>query len=155
MHPVGECPGACDDASMSDPAAVVRQYFAVVADLGSSADALLDVLDPAVRVTEHPNAISPRGAVRDRDAVLAGFLAGKALLERQTIDVHELLVSGDRVAVRATWRGTIGEGSEALAPGAELVAHIAAWLTVIDGRIREHETFDCYEPLPAARAIAQ
>jgi len=140
---------------MRDPVAVVRQYFAVVADLGSSPDALLDVLDPAVRITEHPNAISPRGAVRDRDAVLAGFLAGKALLETQTIDVHELLVSGDRVAVRATWRGTIGEGADALAPGAELVAHIAAWLTVVDGRITEHETFDCYEPLPPAPAAAE
>ena len=88
--------------------------------------------------------------MRDRDAALAGFVAGKALLERQTIDVHELLVSGDRVAVRATWRGTIHEGTDALAPGAELVADIAAWLTVVDGRIREHETFDCYEPFSTA-----
>ena len=35
-----------------------------------------------------------------------------------------------------------------LRAGAELVAHVAAWLTVANGRIREHETFDCYEPLP-------
>ena len=55
--------------------------------------------------------------------------------------MHELAESGDRVAVRATWRGTLGNG-------AELVAYIAAWLTVADGRFREHETFDCYEPLP-------
>jgi ketosteroid isomerase-like protein len=139
---------------MSDPAAVVRQYFSVVADLGSSPDALLDLLDPAVRITEHPNAISPRGAVRDRDAAIAGFLAGKALLQAQTFDVHELLVSGDRVAVRATWRGTIAQGIDGLASGAELVAHIAAWLTVVDGRILEHETFDCYEPLPSAPTAA-
>jgi ketosteroid isomerase-like protein len=134
---------------MSDPAAVVRQYFTVVADLDSSSDALLDVLHPAVRITEHPNAINPRGAVRDRDAATAGFLAGKQLLATQTMEVHELLVSGDRVAVRATWRGAVRAGTDALAPGAELVAHIAAWLTVVDGRIREHETFDCYEPLPS------
>ena len=134
---------------MSDPAAVVRKYFAVVADLGSSHDALLDVLHPAVRITEHPNAINPRGAVRDRDAAIAGFLAGKELLATQTMDVRELLVTGDRVAVRATWRGTIRERTDALAPGAEFVAHIAAWLTVVDGRIRDHETFDCYEPLPS------
>ena len=137
---------------MSDPATVVRRYFRVVADLGSSRDALLDVLHPAACVTERPNAINPSGAVRDRDAVIAGFLAGKALLATQTIDILELLVSGDRVAVRATWRGTIGEGMDGLAAGAELVAHIAAWLTVVDGCIREHETFDCYEPLPSTRA---
>src|SRR5215210_6554521 len=135
---------------MSDPAAVVEQYFAVVADLGSSADALLDVLHPEVRITERPNAITPHGAVRDRDAAIAGFLAGKELLARQAIDIHELLVLGDRVMVRATWRGTIRGGSGPLGPGAELVAHISAWLTVADGRIGEHETFDCYEPLPSA-----
>jgi hypothetical protein len=139
---------------MSDPAAVVRRYFAVVADLGSSPDALLDVLHPAVRIIERPNAMNPRGAVRDRDAAIAGFLAGKDLLGTQTIDIDELLVTGDRVAVRAAWRGTIREGADAPAPGAELVAHIAAWLTVVDGCIREHETFDCYEPLPSAAGVA-
>ncbi|MEA2189187.1 MAG: hypothetical protein QOK16_4198, partial [Solirubrobacteraceae bacterium] len=45
------------------------------ADLGSPVDALLAVLHPTVRITEHPNAITPRGAVRDRDAAVAGFLA--------------------------------------------------------------------------------
>ena len=99
---------ACHDAVVSDPASVVKRYFEIVADLDSSVDDLLAMLHPSVRITEHPNVITPHGAVRDRDAVVAGFLAGKRLLAAQTIDVHELLVSGDRVAVRATWRGTVG-----------------------------------------------
>jgi len=133
---------------MSDPADVVRRYFETVADLGSTPDALRDVLHPDVRITERPNAINPRGTVRDRDGAVAGFLAGKELLATQTIDILELVVSGDRVAVRATWRGTLGADAGALPAGAELVAHIAAWLTVADGRVVEHETFDCYEPPP-------
>jgi ketosteroid isomerase-like protein len=139
---------------MTDPAAVVRRYFEIVGDLDSSAEALRDMLDPAVRITERPNAINPCGTVRDRDAAVAAFLAGKRLLAAQTIDAHELLVSGDRVAARATWRGTVAEGAGSLAAGTELVAHIAAWLTVADGRIRAHETFDCYEPPPSAGAAA-
>jgi ketosteroid isomerase-like protein len=139
---------------VSDPASVVKRYFETVADLGSPVDALLAVLHPTVRITEHPNAITPRGAVRDRDAAVAGFLAGKLLLTAQTIDIHEVLVSADRVAVRATWRGTIGQGTESVPAGTELVAHIAAMLTVRDGSIREHETFDCYEPLAPAEAAA-
>ena len=134
---------------MSEPEAVVRRYFEVVADLDSSREALLELLDPDVRVVERPNAITPSVATRDRDGVIEGFLAGKQLLAQQSFDIHELVAAGDRVAVRATWRGTIGEGRGALASGTELVAHVAAWLTVADGRIREHETFDCYEPLPA------
>jgi ketosteroid isomerase-like protein len=124
---------------MSDPADVVRRYFAIVADLGSTQEALEDVLHPDVRVTEHPNAMNAAGAVRDHDGVVAGFLAGKELLSSQSIDVHDVVADGDRVAVRATWRGTIQDGTK-------LTAHVAAWLTVADGRIREHETFDCYEP---------
>jgi ketosteroid isomerase-like protein len=136
---------------VSDPASVVKRYFEIVADLSSSADALLAVLHPTVRITEHPNAMTPRGAVRDRDAAVAGFEAGKRLLAAQTIDVHELLVSGHRVAVRATWRGRIGRGTQSIPAGTELVAHSAGMLTVEDGTIHDHETFDCYEPLPSGR----
>jgi ketosteroid isomerase-like protein len=85
--------------------------------------------------------------VRDRDAVVAGYLAGKELLVRQVFDVHELLVSGSRVGVRATWRGTLVRDMGRLPAGTVMTAHIAASLTVVDGQIREHETFDCYEPL--------
>jgi len=137
--------------AVTDPAAVVKRYLEIVADLGSSADDLLAVLHPKLRLTELPNAISPRGAVRDRDATVAGFLAGKALLSAQSIAIGELLVSGDRVVVRATWRGTIANGGERLPAGSRLVAHVSAWLTVTDGLIREHDTYDCYESLPSER----
>lgn len=122
----------------------IRRYYEVVADLESTEADLRELLDPAVEVVEHPNLISPSGSVRDRDAIVAGFLAGKKLLSSQKIDVHEVLVDGARGAVRATWRGTIGQGSESLSAGTELTAEIAALLTVSDGRILDHETFDCY-----------
>jgi ketosteroid isomerase-like protein len=131
---------------MSQPAEVVRRYLGIVADLASTEADLRDLLDPDVRIVEHPNAINPRGTARGRDEAVAGFLAGKGLLSEQQIEIHELLESGDRVAVRATWRGTIAAASEALPTGTTLVAHIAAMLTVSDGKIVEHETFDCYEP---------
>jgi hypothetical protein len=53
----------------------VKRCFEAVADLGSSVDALLAVLHPTVRITEHSNAITPHGAVGDRDAAVAGLLA--------------------------------------------------------------------------------
>ena len=124
---------------MSDATDVVRRYFAVVADLGSSKSDLEAVLHEDIQVIEHPNPMNAAGDVRDREHMLNGFVAGKELLASQSIDLHEILADGDRVAVRATWRGTTKDGLE-------LVAHIAGWLRVADGRIREHETFDCYEP---------
>jgi ketosteroid isomerase-like protein len=71
--------------------------------------------------------------------VLRAYEQGKRMLSDQRFELDEVLVSGNRVAVRARWRGT-------LASGTMLEAQIAAFLTVVDGRIREHETYDCYSP---------
>lgn len=148
VYPI--CVTSADPLEPSVPRveALVRRYYAVVADLGSSADQLRELLADDLRVTEHPNLVSPRGAVRDLDATLAGFEAGKALLAAQRFDVHEVIVSSERVAVRATWSGTIGVDAGHFRAGQELIAHVASLLTVRGGRIAEHETYDCYEPLP-------
>ncbi|MGY1687009.1 nuclear transport factor 2 family protein [Geodermatophilus sp. SYSU D00867] len=132
----------------TDVATVVRRYYATVADLAASEDDLRPLLDARLRVVEHPNAVTPHGATRDLAGTLAGFRAGKALLGEQSFEVHEVLTSGDRAAVRATWRGTVGVDAGPYRAGEELLAHVAALLTVRDGRVVDHETFDCYEPLP-------
>lgn len=128
----------------TDVESVVRAYYDIVADLSSSTDDLRVLLDPDLRVTEHPNAITPNGAVRDADATLAGFKAGKALLREQSFDLHEVLVVGGRAAVRATWTGVVGVDAGPYRAGQELVAEIASFLTVRDGQVVEHETFDCH-----------
>jgi SnoaL-like domain len=146
--------GAANPDTMSDAESVVRRDYAIVADLGSSVDDLRDVLHPEARITEHSNAISPNGNVRDLDAAVAGFEAGKRLLSAQDFEIHDLLVQGSRVAVKATWRGTLAKPAGPLWKGAELIAHVAALLSVENHQIKEHETFDCYEPLPLTGTAA-
>jgi ketosteroid isomerase-like protein len=131
---------------MNDEVAVVRKYYEIVGDLHSTEASLRRVLHPDAQIHEYPNAMSPHGWVRNCDEAVAAFLAGKDLLSEHSFDVHEAFSSGDRVAVRATWRGTLAQGAGELPAGRELVAQIAALLTVRDGMIRRHETFDCYEP---------
>jgi ketosteroid isomerase-like protein len=123
---------------MTTPEDVVRRYFSIVGDLSSTSDDLRDILDPGAVFTELPNPISPKGHVRSVDDTVAGFEAGKARLTAQSIEIHEILVSGERAAVRSTWRGSIG--------ATEIVAHMGGFVTVRDGRIAAHETYDCYEP---------
>lgn len=72
---------------MDDPAGVVRRYLEIVADVRSTADALLEVLDPDVRVVERSNAINPRELVRDRE----GALATGVSREHETFDCYERL----------------------------------------------------------------
>jgi ketosteroid isomerase-like protein len=137
-----------DHASVAE--AVAHRYYRTVSELSSTEDQLRALLAPDVRVVEHPNALVPGGAVRDLDQTLAGFARGKALLREQSFDVLEIVSSGERVAVRATWRGVIGADAGPFHAGQQLTAHVAAWLTVRDGRVVEHETFDCYEPFTRA-----
>lgn len=129
-----------------DTRTAVLEYYRLVADLTGDESRLAAIIDPAVRITEHPNLITPRGAVRDLAASLAGRRAGRELLAEQAFDVHEVLVDGDRAAVRATWSGVTGIDRGPLPAGTRLTAEVAAFLTVRDGRIVEHETFDCYPP---------
>ncbi len=117
---------------------VVRRYFAIVADLGSTQADLRAVLAADATFVEYPNTISPTGHTRTVDETIAGFVRGKAILSAQSIDIHEVLVAGDRAAVRSTWRGVMG--------GTQIVAHMAGFVTVRDGLIARHETYDCYEP---------
>ena len=135
---------------MDETAELIRRYFAVVADLGATVAELEALLHPDITLTEHPNAISPRGRVHDHDGVLAAYASGKTLLAAQSIDVHEVVVDGARAAVRATWRARTARAAGPLPEGSRLEAQLAAFITVADGRIREHETFDCYSPLPTA-----
>jgi ketosteroid isomerase-like protein len=138
-----------------DPGAVetaVRRYFAVVADLGSTDDDLRSVIHPDARLIEHPNPITPEGADRDVEQILAGFRAGKALLAEQTIDVHDVMVDGDRAAVRATWVGVVGADAGPFSRGTRIVARMGAFLRVCDGVVLEHETYDCYAPPDRAPA---
>jgi ketosteroid isomerase-like protein len=130
----------------SDVESVVRRYYALVSDLASTEEDLLPLLSESVIVIEHPNAITPTGAERGRAETLAGFRAGKTLLSEQGMDVAEVLTSGDRAAVRATWHGTVGVDAGPYKAGLRLRAHVAALLTVRDGQVVRHETFDCYEP---------
>lgn len=133
-----------------DVLTVVTAYYAAQSDLASAPEALADLLHKKVSITEHPNAITPGGATRGRQETLEGLVAGKGLLREQVFDVHEVVVNGERAAVRATWRGTIGVDAGPLRSGTQLRAHVASFLTVRDGAIVEQETFDCYEPFEGA-----
>ena len=93
--------------SPEDVEALVRRYYVVVGDLTSTRADLDPLLHDDLVVVEHPNPISPQGTRRDKAATLDGFDAGKSLLAEQTFTVHEVLVVGERAAVRATGKSQI------------------------------------------------
>ena len=144
--------GSPNQTAPNDVEGVVRRYYALVSDLSSAEDDLRGVLAPDVSIVEHPNALVRSGARRDLAQTLEGFRRGKAILRAQTFDVHDVLVQGDRAAVRATWTGVIAHDVGPFHAGQELTAHVAALLVVRDGLVVEHETYDCYEPFDTVAA---
>ncbi|GAB93390.1 nuclear transport factor 2 family protein [Gordonia rhizosphera] len=124
--------------SVNTTGEIVRRYFAIVGDLSSTEDDLRAILHPDAVFTELPNPIAPQGHVRNLEETVSGFLAGKQRLAAQSIAIEEVLASDDRAAVRSVWRGRIGD--------AEIVAHMAGFVTVTDGLVITHDTYDCYEP---------
>jgi|SRR3954452_14891528 len=117
---------------------ILHDFFAAAAAFDE--EALAQVLHPEAQISELPNAINRGGSERDVPAARAAFARGKGLLSAQSYDVHEVLVSGEKIAARATWRGTLAQS------GQELTAHIATFSEVRDGKIFRHATYDCYEP---------
>ena len=115
---------------------ILDDFFAAVAAFDE--DALAPLLHPDVRISEMPNAMNREGSERTREEALEAFRRGRGLLAEQSYDVHEVIEAGDTIAARATWRGRLSEG-------AELLAHIATFTQVRDGRIVRHATYDCYE----------
>ncbi|MGJ6968303.1 nuclear transport factor 2 family protein [Streptosporangium sp. G11] len=96
---------------------------------------------------EHPNLITPAGGEYDLAAILQGSERGAALLASQQYDVQDIQGLGDVAIARLTWTGTVAADAGSLTAGQQLVAHIAQFATVRDGRISRIETFDCYEPI--------
>ena len=116
---------------------ILDDFFAAAASFDEPALAAL--LHPEARISELPNAINRDGTERDAAAAREAFARGRGLLASQSYDVHEVIESGDTIAARATWRGTLA------ASGQELVAHIATFTQVRDGKVFRHATYDCYE----------
>lgn len=127
----------------------VRRYYAIVGDTASTAEDLRSVLAPDFELSEHPNALSPRGSTRDLSVTITSFEAGKGILTSQNYDLRSVLVEGDRVEIQGVWTGTLAREIGSLAAGTTLRANISSFLTVRDGLIAAQETYDCYDPFGA------
>jgi ketosteroid isomerase-like protein len=116
---------------------------------GVHGEALRSLYTPDAISIEHPNPVAPNGGTADVDHIIAASDAGAALLQSQRYDIRHVVESGDLVIFRYIWTGMVGVDRGPFNAGQKIVAHIAAFATIADGRIARFETYDCYEPLPS------
>jgi SnoaL-like protein len=135
------------DAAGRTSLAIVERFIECLADPSDRIGEAGELLAPGAVFVEHPNAISPRGSVRDRDAMLRSAREGRMMLARQRYDVRAHHVDEDWVVMRTTWTGVLARSAGGLAAGTELRAHIAQFFLLDGGLIARIESFDCYDPL--------
>jgi ketosteroid isomerase-like protein len=114
---------------------------------GVHGEELRPFFTPDAVTVEHPNAIAPAGGTHDLATMVEMSERGHGLLASQTYDEVAAEAVGDDLAViRLRWAGTVAADLGPFRAGQQLVAHIAQFVTVVDGRISRLETYDCYEP---------
>ena len=113
---------------------------------GVHGEALRSLYTPDAISIEHPSLVAPQGGTHDVDHIVAASDAGAALMQSQRYDIREVVEAGEEVILRYVWTGIVGVDRGPFHIGQKLVAHIAAFATIADGRIARFETYDCYEP---------
>jgi ketosteroid isomerase-like protein len=130
-----------ESANVAAALALVRAL-----ERGVHGEALRAFYTPDAISIEHPNRITPNGGSYDLDHIVAASDAGAALMQNQRYDIRDVVEAGDQVIFRYVWTGVVGVDRGPFRSGQKLIAHIAAFATVADGRIARFETYDCYEP---------
>ncbi|MBX2802580.1 MAG: nuclear transport factor 2 family protein [Myxococcales bacterium] len=126
---------------------VIERYLAEVSALAPDVDAVAKLLHEDVEFIEHPNLISPKGRVRDRQGMLDGVQAGAEIIARQHFDVWDRIrVDADSHVLRAAWEGELAVRIGAWRMGTVLRAKLAMFFELRDDLIVRQENFDCYEP---------
>lgn len=119
---------------------------------GVHGEALGELFAPGAVFVEHPNLVTPKGATRGANEALEGSKSGAQLLAWQRYELRDAIEQGELVVARVTWTAEIGRDRGPFRAGQRLTAHLAQFITVREGRIARLETYDCYEPFPAAPA---
>lgn len=126
----------------------VRYHQAV--SRSAASEELASFFHPDATHVQLPNALFPDGTVRGLSDLLAAAQQGHALLADQHFEVANAVAAGTRVAVEATWSGTLAVPLGDLPAGRVLRAHIATFLEFRDGKIIAQRNYDCYERLHPA-----
>lgn len=124
---------------------LVRQYLSAL-ERGDTGEALRGFFTPDAEQTEWPNRLNPRGQVSDVSGLLARSVQGAKVLRSQNYNILTAISFEDRVAVEATWTGTLAIPLGTLAPGETMTAHFAMFFELRDGRIFRQRNYDCFEP---------
>jgi ketosteroid isomerase-like protein len=129
----------------TDNLAIARRYLEAIEN-GAEGGALAEFFTSDVVQEEFPNRLSPIGAHRDLDALLASARKGKQVVKHQRFEVLNSIVDGDNVALEVLWSGLLAAAVDTLPANSQLRAHVSIFLEFRDGKIARQHNYDCFDP---------
>lgn len=124
---------------------VVRSYLSALAS-GTAGDALSKFFTRDAVQIEFPNQLNPNGGRSNLATILLRAEQGQKLMARQTYEIQSEIAEGSKVAVEATWTGTLAVAVGTLSPGSTMRAHFAIHFEMRDGLIAVQRNYDCFDP---------
>ncbi|AII52109.1 nuclear transport factor 2 family protein [Hymenobacter sp. APR13] len=133
---------------MSNPLAVVNEYFALVDAFETDAAAYAAVLHPEVVQTEYPNGLYKTLQTRSLTDILHNLRLGRELLQEPHFEVsHTRLCDDGSVQVEGQWQATATSDLGPLLRGQRIIAHLCLIFEFKDGLIFRQRRYPCYEIL--------
>lgn len=129
----------------TDNLTIARRYLEALEN-GADGGALAEFFTTDVVQEEFPNRLSPIGAHRDLNAILAAARKGKKIMRAQKFDILSSISDGDSVALEVFWSGYLAVPIDTLPADSEMRAHISMWLEFRDGKICRQHNYDCFDP---------
>ena len=129
----------------TDNLAIARRYLEALEN-GAEGGELAEFFSRDVIQEEFPNRLSPIGAHRNLDAILAAAKKGKRTLRAQKYEILNSIVDGDRIALEVLWSGYLAIPVDTLPADSEMRAHFSMWLEFKDGKIFRQHNYDCFDP---------
>jgi ketosteroid isomerase-like protein len=108
--------------------------------------AVAEHLSDDIRHIEYPNALIPKGLIRDKQTMTKSLDSGRQNLARQSYRVTNLLVQGDRLAFESDWEGELARPLGKLPAGYIMKATFGVFLRFENGKVTSWHNFDCFEP---------
>jgi len=122
-----------------------RRYLEALEN-GVDGGALAEFFTKDVVQEEFPNRLSPIGAHRDLNAILAAAKKGKKVMRAQKFDILNAISEGEMVALEIFWSGYLAVPIDTLPADSEMRAHFSMWLEFRDGKICRQHNYDCFDP---------
>lgn len=123
---------------------VVRSYLEALGS-GQVGEDLAPFFSDDVLQVEFPNKLNPTGQESDLAGLMERSVQGQNLLSAQRYVINNEVAQGNRVAVEATWTGTLAVPIGTLEAGSEMRASFAMFFELKNGRIAKQHNYDCFD----------